>query len=626
MKKIPEPLIKYLKKGQQVQQRLAAHPAGHAAKKVAKGVIERMAQGANRLLVIESRGFGINAYVVERRGEVVELVHFASNGIANSADALADVCLQFKSQQCPVPNKVLLISGAVASALLPLPIDKEKKLSDKQMQELVRWELEPLFAENIGQWTIGGLLIACGYLDEPQRKQLLEELGEQKERMAGRGGRAPARFGELAIKAKFITQEQLDECLTIHEKNQLVDPAIECSWSDDAVASEDQGGQWLCSAMNAQSRTEWLGVFAGKKMKLEGIYSQHHSATSQLPIKSKEQWLLVINISLVTLIKVEKNIVVASKQHRCSDYALTGEAILTLLKSLIDERYFLAESPSEKDGQYENEQYEDEEDDQVIEKITIYHSGYHPRINELTADLAAQMAGEFLSLDGVLDLNGVVDNPFSGDAAIMGAARHYWYKFSTQQLSRLQGTPPPPPLYKQPKMQVAAITSLLILGISSNEALYAYEKSSTEIEIRENGLAVEKIETINSKINSDNVQYNKLKQQKEGLQGKVLVLNKRQVIMNTILLERQRFLSELLLIISNSSNDLLYLSGVSEQSWYHFSVSGWASTQLSVDEFNKKLTAELEEWDMQVTNSSSREELNNLAGEGYRFSLTMEPM
>jgi len=598
MSQFSEKLTTYIKKS---QQQLAENTTGRSAKDMAKNIFKRMAQKANSLLIIESRGFGIKAYVVERRGDEVELIGYADNNIMESSAALVDIVAQLKRDGCSVPTKALLVSGAVTSALLPLPIEGDRKLSDKQMQELVRWELEPLFTESIGHWTIGGLLIACGYLKEPERKQLLEELGEQKERMAGRGGRSPARFGELAIRAGFVTKEQLDECLSVHEKNQLADPTIDCSWSDESIASEDQGGLWLCSAINAQVRNEWLAVFSEHKIFLEGIYSQHHSAVTQLPEHKHEQLLLVINISLVTLIQVKNNHIVVSKQHRCSDYALEASDIIQLVSDYV------------ADGAV---------DEETVEKV--YYSGYHPRINDFVEELNDSLSCQFLNLDGVLDVNNVVNDPFSGDAAIMGAARHHFYKFSSQQLSSLHGTPPPPPWYKQPKLQVAAAVAVVILGISGNEAYYVYERVSTESEVQQNGLAVEKIDSINAKINSENTEYNRLMLEKKKLQEKLSMLSKRQSGLNTILLRRQQFLVDLLPLFSRSINDLIIIHRIDETSWYQFNVSGWSVDQLSIDEFNQKLTDELEAWDMQIVDNSSQEEKGYSGIDGYKFTMILE--
>jgi len=565
-------------------------------KKYSQLITERFGQSANRLLLIESRGFGINAYVVERRGDVVELLHFVSNNETEPDLGLKDICTQLKSDGVSLPKKALLISGATTTALLPLPIEEDKKLADKQMLELVRWEMEPLFTEHIAHWSIGGLLIACGYLTEPQRKQLLIELGEQKERLAGRGGRAPARFGELAIQAGFITQTQLDECLTLHEKNQMIDPAIDCSWSDQSISSSNQGGLWLCSAMSLPIRQQWLTAFEQHKIFLAGIYSQHHSAVSQLPISTESQLLLVINVSLVTVIQVKNNQVITTKQHRCSDYALTTENIIALLSEFV-----------EKGIQH------------------IFYSGHHANIKTFINELAEQTQCEMRCLDNVLDLENRVTKPFSGDAAIMGAARHYFYKFSSQQNSVIAGTPPPPPWYKVPAVQAALVLLSLGMAVGVNELHYWYTEQTTLTEIQENQIAVEKIDVINAKLNSKNTEYNKLKEKKEQLQEELLVLASRKQGLNSVLLKRQEFIAQLLPLISKSINELIILNHINESTWYHFEITGWASDQLAIDKFNQELTEQLETWDMQITENSSQAH-DNYGTRGYQFTMSLAPV
>ena len=566
------------------------------SKKYGQLITENFGQSANRLLLIESRGFGINAYLVERSGDIIELLHFVCNTHTDPGDSLKEVCVQLKNDGYTLPKKALLISGATTTALLPLPIEDNRKLADKQMLELVRWEMEPLFTEHIAHWSIGGLLIACGYLTEPQRKQLLVELGEQKERLAGRGGRAPARFGELGIQAGFITQAQLDECLTLHEKNQMIDPAIDCSWSDQSISSLNQGGLWLCSAMSLPVRQQWLAAFEQQKVFLAGIYSQHHSAVSQLPVVADTQLLLVINVSLVTVIQVKDNQVISTKQHRCSDYALSTDDIIVLLSEFV-----------EKGLQQ------------------IYYSGHHANIKTFINELAEQTQCEMHCLDNVLDLAHRVTKPFSGDAAIMGAARHYFYKFSSLQNSVIAGNPPPPPWYKEQAVQLALVLVALSVAVGINELHYWYTEKQSLAEVQQNELAVEKIEGINATLNSKNTEYNKLKAKKEQLKEELMVLTNRKQGLNSVLLKRQEFVAQLLPLISRSINELIILDQVNENTWYHFEVTGWASDQLAIDKFNQELTGQLEQWSMQITNNSSQAE-DNYGTRGYQFTMSLAPV
>lgn len=553
----------------------------------------RLGQSKGRLLVLESRGFGIKAYLLERQGETVDLTAFVQNKIIPIAQSLTDIVSQLKAQKHSVPKQCILVSGACTSALLSLPIDGDNSLPDEQMQELVRWELEPLFNEHIAHWTIGGLLIARGYLTEPQRKELLQQLGEQKERLAGRGGRAPARFGELAVRAEFITLEQLEECLSIHEEIQLIDPALDCSWSQAAVNSKKQDGLWLCSAMSRPIREQWLNACEQSKLTLKGIYSQHHSAVVQLPETSKSQIIVVINVSLVTVMVVNDAQVTLCKQHRCSDYALTCEDVLSLVEPVLSEQH-----------------------------ETIYYSGHHPNITQFIEALHAQTARQCDSLDGVWDISVDEVDSLSGDAAIMGAARHFFLRKSNQLLSCIAGTPPPPPWYQQPVLQGAAVVSLLLSGAAANEGFHYYHLHQSDLEIVENEVAIEKIDSVNSKLSKEDAKYGQLMKDKEALELKLEVLAARSAGLNQVLLSRQEFVKSLLPLLASSVNDLMIIDNVTEQSWYQFKISGWAAEQLAVDNFYQALTTELEHWQMEVTENESAEGPSEQGYPGYRFDMT----
>ena len=530
-------------------------------------MLRRLTQKNNQLLILNSRGFGINGAIAEFYNEKITIKYQCKNAITDIEQALSDICSQLSSAGYPLPKKAILISGATTNAVLNLPIEENKKLPAQQMLELVRWEMEPLFSDHIGQLAIGGLLIALQFINESQRQQLLTQLTQQKEQLAGRGGRAPARFGELAISNGFISQQQLDQCLTIHENIQLRDPAIDCSWQQLGNNHDAGGSQWLCSAINQVERRQWLNACAANKIFLSAIYSQHQSSVNQLPVVQEQsgQLLLIVNQSLVTLIHIIKQQAVAIKHYQCSETALDTGSLLTLLTDTTLTTTELAQT-------------------------AIYYTGDHPQLSTLISELSTAHNSELIKLD----------QQAPADAAIFGAAKEYFKATTGTNLSKLSGTPPPPPRYKQPEWQAGLFCSVIALAIGANEACYYYKQQQVFDEIQQNALAVEKIEVINNKLNSANDKYNQLKKQKVQLEQQLQVLSERKQGLNTVLLKRQDYIKNLLPLISRSSNELLILEKIAEDGWYHFAITGWAADQLAIDKFNQQLTSELEIWLMQI--------------------------
>src|SRR5690606_15758175 len=100
------------------------------------------------------------------------------------------------------------------SGLIELPVSPTKPRPAIQMQELIRWELEPLLMQCNMYWAAGQLLLRMGYLDEGQLKDVVErQQGKQKGSNGDNSAYSFKRFCELAIEMGYITQEQMHECL-----------------------------------------------------------------------------------------------------------------------------------------------------------------------------------------------------------------------------------------------------------------------------------------------------------------------------------------------------------------------------------------------------------------------------
>jgi hypothetical protein len=97
----------------------------------------------SELLVFETDGFSLRAAVIKNAGKSPQVVFTANSSFADMAEAVKEIAEQLK-QNGFKGGKAILLSPAVLSTLVELPINPKKSRPIPQMQELIRWEVEPL--------------------------------------------------------------------------------------------------------------------------------------------------------------------------------------------------------------------------------------------------------------------------------------------------------------------------------------------------------------------------------------------------------------------------------------------------------------------------------------------------
>jgi hypothetical protein len=128
---------------------------------------------SSELLVCETDGFSLRAAVVKRNGIRVDVIHHVQSELSDMAEAIKDIVSQLESKGWK-GKETILLSPAVLSTLVELPVDPKKPRPLAQMQELVRWEVEPLLMQHTTQWTVGHLLVGQGYMSADQAQTVMD--------------------------------------------------------------------------------------------------------------------------------------------------------------------------------------------------------------------------------------------------------------------------------------------------------------------------------------------------------------------------------------------------------------------------------------------------------------------
>lgn len=225
------------------------------------------------LLVCETDGFLLRGAVLERTGNDVVVQYSAESRLPAMDQAVQELASLLRSAGWR-GKKAVLLTPAVVPALLELPVDPEKPRPVEQMEELVRWEMEPMLMQHTTLWTVGRILVGLGYLNEEQARAVIET-------QQGRGRPdqqlevySLKRFGDLAIELGYINRQQLEECLVRQEWTKTEGEEVACGWVAQRGTPQAEAGShhWLACAVSRALMKRWVDVFARQGIVLQSLY------------------------------------------------------------------------------------------------------------------------------------------------------------------------------------------------------------------------------------------------------------------------------------------------------------------------------------------------------------------
>ncbi|MBV1883668.1 MAG: hypothetical protein KUG82_18660 [Pseudomonadales bacterium] len=540
--------------------------------------------GQPRILLAESNGFHLTLTIMEKQGDSIQLIATTQSRVIESRLAIAECLAHFTQQEIKVPSQAILVSANVIPALLELPLDKNVVIADAQMLEMVRWEMEPVFSQQIGLWTIGWILLGREYVTEQQRDEVLLEVKEQSAAAASRGGRAPSRFGETAIEKGFVTRQQLEECLALQEQLQVLDDQVVCGWTKTSLDATNEGGSsWLCSAMSTGIRQSWIEAFTTHDIRLESIYPQISSAMASLPTSDNPQVLIEIYQGHACCIQVQQGDVVKFNYIQQAEHPLA-------LQDCLDLSYGILNPDCE----------------------SIFYCGQHPRLNQFVAELSNALERPFLPLD---------EKEITPAAA--GAARHYWKLIASGLAVSMHGREPLPPIYRNTKIQIsAAVIAIVFCFIAievhfTNALSVLQDESDTlvnKLAILEN--SVDKKKSKQKSAISARADLTSILKSKSDVDQQIAQLN------NALVL-REGFMADFLDGVSSTVNDETVIDSIDEVDWKKFEIKGWAVNQESVQLFTRDFNTILTDWNIKMDDYQTQAANGRLDIKGYRFTLLL---
>ncbi len=271
------------------------------------------------LLICETDGFSLRAAVLSRIDDHIEVLYQAKTVQVNMAEGLSDVLAALKADGWNGGGAAVVLSPAVMSTLVELPVNPKKPRPLPQMLELVRWEVEPLLMQHMTRWSVGYLLVGQGYMTEEQAQAVMDL--QQGKPNAARGLAMAEqfslrRFGDLAVELGYIKRSQLNACLTGQEWLKADDDLIECGWAAQGPVEDVPGTfNWLISCVNQSLLQRWSGVFAQHGLKLLTMYPLTGCSALLLPDGAEPAVVLEVHPGLGYGTRLLANGVVSQRQY-----------------------------------------------------------------------------------------------------------------------------------------------------------------------------------------------------------------------------------------------------------------------------------------------------------------------
>lgn len=544
------------------------------------------------LLVLVSDGFGLLATVVDNKEGEITIVASARSSVADPVAALLEVFGRLSVSFGKLPKETILLHAHAIPSTLELAIENIDSIEPGKVQELIRWEMESVFADLVPHDNLGWLMIGLGYITEQQRDALVKKLATENS-----DNKKKIRLGDLAISEGYINRNQLEECLKVQDQLQLQDQRIKCGWS----RIEDTGqARWLATAVSNAIHKQWVSALqtvsskgAIGKTQLKSFYPFIGAGSSQLYHTYSDEivYILELHRPYLALSSYRNGTLIECLVLECSG----DTPQLSDIESLIDN----ADIPEGTDIYVTVTNSDRSLLREELEQI----SRFYFRHLEREVKIPTSLAGDVSSAEAIM---------------IFGATANHLTK-NHQMMVPVQGANPPPPLYQRPQTKVAAAVLIFACIIGGIEAGFAWNINKIDNKLATLKDKVELQQKVKKDLSKSKQAQAKLSQLTQELEGLV----KLKQMMETVLVSRNNFMDEFLDMVVLNINDNLLIDSIIEEQWDVFVINGWSVDQASVEYFSQGLSRDLRNWDMEISENPSELERNNDGFSGYKFKFVI---
>lgn len=399
----------------------------------------------SQLLVCETDGFSLHGAVLAREGAQVRVLHQARVEQVDMDEALVDLFSLLHKDGWKGGGRAILLSPAVLSTLVELPVNPDKPRSLEQMMELVGWEAEPLLLQHMARWSVGHLLVGQGYMTREQADAVMD-LQQGKPNPAGglalQDKFSFRRFGDLAEELGYIKRSQLNACLTGQEWLKSEDEAIECGWAPQGPVADVPGAyNWLVSCVHQSLLLRWHDLFARQGVTLQAMFPLIGCSAALLPKTPSAEVLLEAHRGQAFGMRLQAEVVAGVQSALNPDKSA--------LELCLESYHALNASPKE----------------------TVWLCGWQDDGGELAVELGEQLAIEVKPVQETA-VNGVVT------PGMAGAARATLNLVGGERVIGVREGGPLPSLPQRLEFRAAVLALVLLLAILVSEITLSVRHAS----------------------------------------------------------------------------------------------------------------------------------------------------
>ncbi len=541
--------------------------------------------GTSAILVCETDGFHLHGAVISRDAGKLKIEFSARSDATEYRTAVKELVSSLREQGWKGRETVLL-TPAVFSTLIELPISPGHPRTALQMQELIRWEIEPLLLQHATLWSAGQTLLALGYMNEEQVAAVLErQQGKSGIGVGDDHGGAYSfkRFCELAMDMGYIDQIKIDECLARQSWLRSDSEDFSCGWAaqeivrDEAMGEEAGGHQWLVSGANIGMMRQWESAFSSQKVVLNEVYPLVGCAVELADI-TPDAMVLESMHGLVSGIRLESGTVAAIKTQQSRSMAVLDAC------------------------------------------LESYHDLATPGVGKVYLAAGGEASAELLQRFGEVIGREVLALPEHGNeisAGMLGAATTLLLKNGARHVAGVSVRGPRPPIFKRVEVRAVAAAVLILMVIATLEFSLYVRKDLAQAEHARTAEAKKEFDAIVASAQAKVDEVAKLQEEIKAKEQELAKLMARFDFFAIELPARMGFVRTLLNELVNNVTDDVVINAVEETPNLGFRIAGWALSETAAQQFIQSFKTAMAPLEMDVTDPIVRAQSGRLGLLGY---------
>lgn len=571
-------------------------------------IIEKLRNLKQRsLLVCEWDSRVLRGYVFNRVGKKLHVT--AQSEVEGLSPELAIKELQETLREQGWRGKqVIVLSPSTMSTIVELPISPKKPKPIEQMQELVRWEVEPILMQHQSQWTLGFLLESHGFITAEQANEIQALQKRQTQGIGALKGvdRTPSkRFGELALDMGFATQEQVQSLFVAQDWLRTEEDEVTCGWSPQGEVDDAPGvWNWLVTATFKSSLRKWQEVCEDNHLQLLGMMPLTGNCLALFEQQDKSAILLESNTLMTSALRLHRQNV-TSVHHHVNRSSSMLDAILEVYHS-----------------------------ENASNNPAIFMACPDDQLPELRDTLKAAVGH---------DINLIPENNLEAiSPGALAAARHFFNLRGGRRISMVRDGGPLPPRFQRQETQAGILVASIIVLVLFAETITYFQHSTASSQKAEIDARAKVLDDAVARINAQRAEINKRKDQLEEQKRNQQRMESRLTFFGKEMPERALVVQAILGIVQNTVNEQIIINRIDEMGRRvgiqpdsapvlrpgfivkdNFNIDAWALTESAGQEFVQNMKLSVAAWDMEVRDIQVMEKIGPMNMPGYSVSMSL---